>query len=73
MRIFTVDELWGPYDCEIKGPNCEGEAWALILTDEENKSLPEQSGPAAVKHILDHRLGKVACDTCLERAAAQTA
>ena len=66
MRLFTVSEAWGPYDCEIKERGCTNHAWTFVLSDEENESLPEETGPEAVKHILTKRLGKAACDPCLD-------
>lgn len=65
-RYFTVSELYGPFPCEQKDCN-NTEAWTIKLTAEENKSLPEQHGPDAVKHIFKNKLGVTICDECLGR------
>ena len=61
MRYFTVSELWGPFACEH--PGCtEQEAWTIKLTDEENASLPVESGPEAITFILLNKLGVALCE-----------
>lgn len=60
MRVFTVSESWGP----LKSCRCGQESWTIVLTDEENATLPEQSGPMAVAHILTHKLGVICCSKC---------
>ena len=63
-RIFTVSELYGPLPCEHKEGDvkCEKEAFAILLSAEENASLPEDSGPVAVRHILRKGVGIVLCE-----------
>lgn len=68
MRIFTFSEFWGPFLCESAG--CENSAFAVILTDEENASLPEDSGPETAAFILKKSLGKAACDECLKTVSS---
>jgi hypothetical protein len=63
LRRFTVGELWGPFPCEVDGCR-EKECFTILLTDEENKSLPMQSGPEAVAYIFKHNLGKAECSSC---------
>lgn len=64
-RYFTVSELWGPFPCENKG--CDNSvAFTIKLTEEENKSLPEQHGPDAVRFIFKNKLGVAMCDECME-------
>ena len=60
MRYFTISELWGPVQCEH--PGCTKDTFTIRLTDEENKRLPEQSGPRAIRFIFDNGLGKGVCD-----------
>jgi hypothetical protein len=57
-RLFTVSELWGPLHCK----QCRREAWTIVLSPEDNASLPEQSGPQAVVFIFTNGLGTVFCD-----------
>lgn len=64
MRVFTVGDLWGPLSCEH--PGCKKETHTLLLTDEENRSLPEQTGPKAVQHIFENKLGVATCDNHFE-------
>ena len=64
MRIFTFSELWGPFPCEH--PGCENDAFAVVLSDEENRSLPEAHGSRAAAFILRKKLGTAACDECLK-------
>jgi len=64
IRYFTVSELWGPFACEVDG--CQGqEAFTIALNFMENESLPEHSGPEAVKFIFDKKLGITMCDKCI--------
>jgi hypothetical protein len=60
MRDFIVGELWWPIACEY--PGCRGDTDRIRLTDVENASLPEQSGPEAVDYIFDKHLGTALCD-----------
>jgi len=61
MRNFTVSELWGPFPCEY--PGCKNkECFSILLSSAENKQLPEQSGPEAVKYIFDNKLGIAICE-----------
>lgn|GEM_PF-247141 len=60
MRLFTFSELWGPFPCEH--PDCTKQTFTVILTDEENARLPEESGEKAAAFILRHKLGKAVCD-----------
>lgn len=64
MRIFTFGELWGPFPCEQA--LCKKDAFAVVLSDEENRSLPEDSGPKAAAFILRKGIGKATCDECLK-------
>lgn len=64
MRDFWFSELWGPFDCEVKGEKCKTTAWMITLTDEENAKLPEQTGPDAASFILREKLGIAVCDKC---------
>ena len=63
-RIFAVGELYGPMVCEHCDGDvmCRAEAWSFLLTDEENKLLPEESGPKAVTFIFAEGLGVALCD-----------
>jgi hypothetical protein len=65
MRIFSFSETYGPFTCE--SPQCKKISWDCLLTDEENKKLPEQTGPVAAKHILKNGIGKMLCEDCLEK------
>ena len=66
MRVFSVGELWGPLSCEMDG--CpEKDAYNILLTDQENAMLPEESGPTAIAYIFSARLGYVLCDKHLEQ------
>ena len=64
MRIFSVSELWGPYRCEHEhdGKKCGAETFDIVLTDEENGLLPEETGPKAITFILQNRLGRALCE-----------
>ena len=64
MRLFTFSELWGPVPCEHRG--CRNHAFTVVLTDAESNSLPEKSGPEAVKFVFLKGLGKAACDEHLK-------
>ena len=72
MRIFSFSEAYGPFPCEAEvklvheTQRCKKQAWDVLLTDEENKSLPEQTGAVAAKHILVKGVGKMLCEDCLE-------
>ena len=46
--------------CEHKS-GCDNRSWTVFLTDEENKLLPEQSGPEAALFINQQKLGVVLC------------
>lgn len=60
MRYFTFGELWGPFPCEH--PGCtEKKVYTIRLTDEENDSLPEESGPNVAAFIFDNKLGVAVC------------
>ena len=64
MRLFRLGEEWGPVRCEEIMPNgdrCGELSWCIELTDEENASLPESTGPRAMLSIYDRHLGKVLC------------
>ncbi len=63
MRQFVVSELWGPLTCEVCHKN---EAYTIVLSNEENKTLPEKYGPIAVRFIFDKKLGVVKCNQCLK-------
>ncbi|HEY4490333.1 MAG TPA: hypothetical protein VJC12_03750 [Candidatus Paceibacterota bacterium] len=65
MRIFTFSELYGPFPCEEKG--CDKESFAAVLTDDQNSSLPSQTGPEAARFILDNGIGVMLCDEHLEK------
>ncbi len=80
MRVFSFSEVYGPFKCEattfLCGPTrppkyCEAQAWDVLLTDAENLTLPEQSGAAAAKFILETGLGKMLCEDCLETEKAK--
>jgi secreted PhoX family phosphatase len=60
MRYFTVSEAFGPF----KKCACGNESWGTLLTDEENKRLPVESGSEAVLFIMRHRLGEDMCLSC---------
>lgn len=65
MRLFiTFSEFCGPVPCEHK--RCRNHAFTVVLTDAENNSLPEESGPEAVKSVFLKGLGKAVCDECLK-------
>lgn len=59
MRYFTVGELWGPFTCDH--PGCKKKTFTIKLTDEENASLPYESGPEAITFIFTKKLGKAVC------------
>jgi len=61
MRHFTVGELWGP----LAPCRCGAESDCIILTDAENASLPEPSGPEAVTFIFKNELGIDSCWKCI--------
>lgn len=65
MREFVCGELWGPFRCEIK--RCHKWTHTIVLSDKENKLLPEQSGPKAVSFIFDEKLGIAKCEHCLRK------
>jgi hypothetical protein len=60
MRVFTVNEVWGPFPCDH--PGCKRDAFTLLLTDEEDQSLPEKTGPEAVRFIFKNKLGVATCE-----------
>jgi len=66
IRYFKFSELYGPFPCEVDGCQAQG-AFTIALTDKENKSLPEQAGPEAVKFIFDKKLGVAICDACIKK------
>lgn len=61
MRIFSFGGTYGPFNCET---HCTNEAWDCVLTDEENATLPQPSGPEAAKFILCQGIGRMACESC---------
>ena len=65
IRLFTVGELCGLMRCEMEG--CHHWTDTIVLTNEENDSLPEKYGPNAVKYIFDNHIGVVMCDGCLRK------
>lgn len=64
-RIFTFSELFGQFPCEMDG--CDNQASTVVLTEEENKSLPEEYGPKAARFILEKPLGRMVCDECFKK------
>ena len=60
MRDFHFSELYGPFRCEKD--DCQNNTYMIRLTDDENKQLPEQSGPTAVHHIFRNNLGIALCE-----------
>ena len=65
MRIFSFSELHGPFTCESQ--QCKQISYDCFLTDEENKTLPKQSGPTAAKYILENGIGIMLCENCLKK------
>lgn len=69
-RIFSVGELWGPMKCDVtkkNGRRCGRESWSLLLTRQENESLPVESGPDAVTFIFRNNLGVALCEEHLPK------
>lgn len=60
MRDFHFSELYGPFKCEYD--DCEEQTFMIRLTNDENKQLPEQSGPVAVRYIFSNNLGIALCE-----------
>ncbi len=64
MRLYTVNmDLWGP----LKPCNCGNKSVGIILTEEENERLPEDSGPTATHYIFANKLGTDICGECLRK------
>ena len=64
MRLFTISELWGPCTCEKEiAPRvvCNKESWCIVLSDEENSTLPKQIGPEAIRFIFTSGMGIAMC------------
>jgi len=59
MKLFTVGELWGPFQCDY--PGCDEMTFTLRLTDVEYESLPVKYGSEAINIIFDKEMGKAVC------------
>lgn len=66
-RVITISELWGPFPCEYKEKDCDGNSFAFILAKEEYKKIEKKFGSEMIRLILDNKLGKVICSSCLEK------
>lgn len=65
--IVTVSLVWGPFPCEDKADGCRNDSFAFILNKEEYQKLNEKSGSKMVRCILENKLGKVTCESCLNK------
>lgn len=63
FRLFSFGELYGPFPCEkkVSEGKCQKDAWTAVLTKEEDKTLPQESGPEACQYILQNRVGTMLC------------
>lgn len=60
MRLFAFSETWGPFCCEHTG--CRKRTFCIQITDADNETLPEQTGPQAANFILRNQLGEAVCE-----------
>jgi|WetSurMetagenome_2_1015567.scaffolds.fasta_scaffold1352463_1 hypothetical protein len=64
--VFTYNEVYGPFDCET--PGCTNdEAWSIIISDEENKLLPQGDRFERSNFVFKNNLGTAICDDCLAK------
>ncbi len=64
MRLYNINEVFGPVKCEImvKGNDkCGKEAWTFILSKYEDSILLRKSGPEATTQIFQESLGVAIC------------
>ena len=55
MEVFSYNEVFGPFQCEIDG--CGKEAWEIVVEEE----LPEGDRFEKACHVFKNNLGKAVC------------
>lgn len=58
-RLFSFSELWWPFICEHEG--CNEITNNILLSQSDQKQLPEINGPIAADYILNNNLGRAVC------------
>jgi len=64
MRLYSINEVFGPVDCEIPvigKDKCGKEAWTFILSKYEDSILLRKEGYEATQQIFEQSLGTAMC------------